>query len=110
MWFTYLYMTLIPIGAVISCIGLILYYWIDKYNLLYRSSIKSNVSGKLIFLTLKMLNFTLVLRTAGDLIFDDQIRNGPQVLSFVLFGISVIYQLLPIRKLINKFYGEKFKS
>lgn len=65
MWFTYLYMTLIPIGGVFSCIGLFLYYWIDKYNLLRRSTIKTNVSGDLIHLTLKMLDFTLVLRTGG---------------------------------------------
>ena len=35
-WFTFLYMTLIPIGGVISAVGLVLYYWIDKYNLLRR--------------------------------------------------------------------------
>ncbi len=64
-WFTYLYMTLIPLGGFLSCIGLALYYWIDKYNLLRRSSMHSHVSGNLIYLTLNMLDFTLVLRVAG---------------------------------------------
>lgn len=58
-------MTLIPIGGVFSSLGLFLYYWIDKYNLLRRSTIKINVSGELIHLTLKMLDFTLVLRSLG---------------------------------------------
>lgn len=65
MWFTFLYMTLIPIGGVFSSLGLFFYYWIDKYNLLRRSTIKINVSGELIHLTLKMLDFTLVLRSLG---------------------------------------------
>ena len=48
-------MTLVPIGGVFSCIGLIAYYWVDKYNLLRRSTISSQVSGDLIDLTITML-------------------------------------------------------
>lgn len=65
MWFTFLYMTIIPVGAIFSCVGLIAYYWVDKYNLLRRSSIKNQVSGDLIDLTLAMLEFTLPLRVGG---------------------------------------------
>jgi len=64
-WFTFLYMTLIPIGGLISCLGLIFYYWIDKYNLLRRSSLRSYVSGELVHLTMSLLDFTLILRCAG---------------------------------------------
>lgn len=39
LWFTYLYSTLIPIGAFISILGLGLYYWVDKYNLLRVNSV-----------------------------------------------------------------------
>ena len=35
-----LYQSLIPMGTMIAIIGLTLYYWIDKYNLLRRSSVK----------------------------------------------------------------------
>ena len=45
MWFTYLYDSLIPFGACLSLLGLSLYYWIDKYNLLRRSSVNSNIAG-----------------------------------------------------------------
>ena len=45
MWFTYLYASIIPIGACISIFGLILYYWIDKYNLLRRSTLSIEVQG-----------------------------------------------------------------
>ena len=45
MWFTYLYASIIPIGACISIVGLTLYYWIDKYNLLRRSTLSIEVQG-----------------------------------------------------------------
>lgn len=40
MWFTFLYSTSIPVGAFISMLGLMIYYWVDKYNLLRRSTVK----------------------------------------------------------------------
>ena len=96
MWFTFLYMSIIPVGALFSCLGLFLYYWVDKYNLLRRSTLHSNVSGHLIHLTLNMLDFTLVLRTAGDLYFDNKIRNGIHLSSIILLVIAIIYQFLPL--------------
>ena len=45
MWFTYLYLSLIPIGTAITIVGLIIYYWVDKYNLLRRASVPSNIAG-----------------------------------------------------------------
>lgn len=89
-------MTLIPIGGFFSCVGLGLYYWIDKYNLLRRSSVRSYVSGELIHLTLQMLDFSLVLRVVGEIIFDYQIRDGAKALSWVCLAIALLYQVLPI--------------
>lgn len=96
MWFTYLYITLIPVGGIISCIGLVFYYWVDKYNLLRRSSIHSSVSGDLIHLTLNLLDFTLVLRVIGEIMFDYQTRDGIHTSSWVCLAIAFIYQILPI--------------
>jgi hypothetical protein len=65
MWFTFLYATLIPIGAFLTIIGLSLYYWVDKFNLLRRSSLKNNISGKMAIKSLKLLDLTLILRPIG---------------------------------------------
>jgi hypothetical protein len=100
-WFTFLYMTLIPIGGILSSIGLALYYWVDKFNLLRRSTIHSHVSGELIYLTLNMLDFSLVLRVVGEIIFDYQIRDGASAFAWVCLGIALIYQLIPIQDIIG---------
>jgi len=44
MWFTYLYASAIPLGTVVSMMGLICYYYVDKYNLLYRRTLKESIS------------------------------------------------------------------
>ena len=75
MWFTYLYASLIPIGSFFTVLGLGFYYWVDKFNLLKRSSLSHNVSGDLAVVSLKLLDFTLVLKPAGEMIFDYLIRH-----------------------------------
>jgi len=65
MWFTYFYASLIPFGAILTVIGLSMYYWVDKYNLLRRSSTHEYVSGKLAKKVMKFLDFTLFLRCIG---------------------------------------------
>jgi hypothetical protein len=47
MWFTFLYGGAIPLGTVFSICGLILYYYIDKYNLLNRRTIKESLAKDL---------------------------------------------------------------
>jgi len=108
MWFTFLYMSLIPIGGFISLLGLILYYWIDKYNLLRRSSVANAVSGKMINFTLRMLDMTLVFRAFGDTLFDYQIREGIHISSIFFLFIAIIYQFMPVKKMIRFFNHEKF--
>jgi hypothetical protein len=39
-WLVSFYQSLIPAGPPVCALGLIIYYWVDKYNLLRRSSIK----------------------------------------------------------------------
>ena len=69
MWFTFLYCELIPLGSFLILIGLVLYYWIDKYNFLRRSALKEGLSGKISILSLKSLDATLFLAPAGRVLF-----------------------------------------
>jgi len=50
----------IPMGYACSCIGLIFYYWIDKYNLLRRRTIKENIGKKLTFEMIELLEYIIV--------------------------------------------------
>ena len=109
MWFTFLYATLVPIGAFASLIGIGIYYWTDKYNLLRRSSIGGEVSGHVVLASMKLLDFTLLLRSIGQLIFDNQIRKGSGLYwNIGMIVISCIYIMLPTDKIIEFVNPEKF--
>jgi hypothetical protein len=73
-WFTYFYASLIPVGALIALIGGGLFYWVDKYNLLRKSSVKQNISEDLNMKALILLDLTLIMKPVGDLVFDIQLR------------------------------------
>ena len=47
MWFTFFYGSAIPLGALFSIMGLSIYYYVDKYNLLRRRTIKESLSKDL---------------------------------------------------------------
>ncbi len=104
MWFTYLYSSIIPAGAVLIIIGLSIYYWVDKYNLLRKSSVIENVNGELGMKAIKLIDFTLVLRAAGELIFDSQIRSSTTWESIVCLIIGVLYLLLPMNRILDFFH------
>jgi hypothetical protein len=75
MWFTFLYSELIPLGSFLILIGLVLYYWVDKYNFLRRSALKAGMSGKMSLLSLKSLDATLFLAPAGKILFGVILRS-----------------------------------
>lgn len=105
MWFTFLYSSLIPIGSVLTLIGLFLYYWVDKYNFLRRSTLKESISGKMSLITLKLLDFTLVLVPAGELLFDYILRSNFNYYAAIMTAIAIIYVILPTTDLILYFNG-----
>ena len=110
MWFTFLYGTLIPVGAFVTFIGLGFYYWVDKFNLLKRSSLSHSVSGKLVVISLKLLDFTLILRSIGTLIFDSEIRDGVNGVSIAFVCIGFIYLILPMNSILDFFHEEQFQQ
>ena len=101
MWFVFLYVNVIPIGTFLEVIGLSLYYWVDKYNLLRRSSINSEVSGALVMTSMKLLDLTLVMKPVGEIMFDAKIRNGALPTSIVMAIVGLVYFLLPSGKIIE---------
>lgn len=100
MWFTFLYSTLIPVGALITIVGLIIYYWVDKYNLLRRSSITRQVSGKVIEASLMLLDLSLFFKPLGSLIFDLHLRGQFLPSTVVLLSVGFVYALFPKAKII----------
>lgn len=101
MWFTFLYSTLVPVGAFASLLSLGIYYWTDKYNLLRKSSVGGEVSGHVVLASMKLLDFTLLMRPIGQIIFDTQLRHGSGLyVNIAMIVVAIMYLVLPTAKII----------
>lgn len=110
MWFVFFYATLLPIGAVISVCGLSFYYWVDKFNLLRRSKVHGKVSGSFMKTSLLLLDFTLILRPVGSIIFDLHLRGKAYQTSNIIFiCIAFVYIIFPKNYMINLINPEDFR-
>ena len=91
---------MIPVGAILTCFGLIIYYWVDKYNLLKRSAVIGQVSADLIHKSLTILDFSLLMFPIGSIIFDTQIRDSYVNSSIAMIVIAFVYIILPKDKIL----------
>lgn len=85
-----------------------LYYWVDKYNFLRQSSIKTRVSGKMAILGLKSLDATLFLCPAGEMLFSAILRQRFDLPALIFTLVGLVYTCLPVTSFIWEINGEKF--
>lgn len=75
MWFTFFYGDIIPVGILFSIMGLTLYYFVDKYNVLRRRTIKESLSKHLSIEMIEMLELIIIFTGIGN-----------TVVSSIIFG------------------------
>lgn len=66
-WFTFFYGGIIPIGLVLSLATLILYYWVDKFNVLRRRTLKDSISRELSIAMIEYLEMILIFYALGSM-------------------------------------------
>lgn len=69
MWFTFFYSPAIPMGTALSIVGLIFYYFVDKFNLLYRRTVKESIGKNLTIEMIELLEYSSVLYMFGNFFF-----------------------------------------
>lgn len=84
-------------------LGLGLYFWASKYNLLRRSSLRHNISAEMALNCLKLLDLTLMMKPLGEIIFDSSIRDGVDISSIIMLCVGVVYFFLPMDNIIKFF-------
>lgn len=67
MWFTFLFGNVIPLGIILSIIGLSCYFWIDKYNVMRRRTVKENLSKEVSIEMIEMLELTVIFCGIGNM-------------------------------------------
>jgi hypothetical protein len=69
MWFTFFYSPAIPLGIVWSILGIIIYYFVDKFNLIYRRTVKENIGKNLTIAMIELLDYCSVFYMFGNFFF-----------------------------------------
>ncbi|KAL4500435.1 hypothetical protein ABPG72_003386 [Tetrahymena utriculariae] len=105
MWLTFFFSPLVPVCTFISLLGMIFYYFIDKYNLIYRRTVKESIGFGLSFEMLELIEYNVFLHCMGNFIFRWILGQYIDYFSLGLFGLSVIFILLPL-ELINEWFFE----
>lgn len=106
MWFTFFYSSVIPIGTIISLAGLICYYFTDKYNLLFRRTVKESIGPQLSFKMVDLVDYSLIFHTFGEVFFKYNTSHYFDVANFVLlFCVFVLVVFVPLQK-VNEYIFE----
>lgn len=89
------YSYLVPVGVPIVCIVFFIQYWIDKWTLFRRSSLKYHFGFFLSNETCKILESSVFVFALGNLIFSTYLHDlRPNVLNLVGFGVATGFLVL----------------
>lgn len=104
MWVTFFYGGAIPVGVIFSFLMLNAYYWIDKYIVLRRRTIKDSISRDLSIEMIETLEMILVLYGIGSLTMNYKLTGAVlwQDVFMIVFG--VLYSILPIQDITEKVF------
>lgn len=96
MWFTFFYGDIIPLGILFSIMGLTLYYFVDKYNVLRRRTIKESLSKHLSIEMIEMLELIIIFTGIGNTVVSSILFGEVKWQDFIIIIIGIVYILLPM--------------
>lgn len=99
MWFTFLYGSAIPIGVICSCTGVIFYYFIDKYNILRRRTVKESISKELSVEMINLLDLIIFFSAFGEITMSYAFYKEVSIYDMCLISISIVFVLLPMESI-----------
>ena len=101
------YLPILPIGLVMALISILVSYWVDKYMLFRVFARPIAQDSKLANYMVHSFNISIFVFALSQLLFDWILRNKVSILSWVMFGISLLYILLGSNYIIDKNIGKK---
>ncbi len=96
------YASLVPLATFVGLFQLIIYYIIDKYNLLKRRCIISTYDARLTLKVLNLVELGLVIQCVGHVYFTWRVRDLIVKGEVGLMVICILIFILPIDTFFNK--------
>mmetsp|Transcript_4056 Transcript_4056/g.359 ORF Transcript_4056/g.359 Transcript_4056/m.359 type:complete len:159 (-) Transcript_4056:45-521(-) len=108
MYFTAFYSVIIPIGMVISMVGLICTYYVDKKNILRNRTIKYTISTSLCIEMTEMIEYILPIFAASNWVFYSYVTEEFAPVTCVIgLIISLLNAFLPMELINTKLFKIK---
>lgn len=100
MFFTAFYSVILPLGTVITILGLLLTYYVDKINILRKRTIKFTLSTSLCVEMTELIEYVLPIFAASNWLFFYYVtgEQGP-VTCVIGVAISCLNFILPMQKI-----------
>lgn len=96
MWFTFLFGGVIPLGIVFSITGLSCYFWIDKFNVMRRRSVKENLAKEVSIEMIEMLELTIILFGIGNMAVNYQFYGFINWQDIVVVLVGLLFAVVPM--------------
>jgi len=99
MWFTFFYTSCIPLGTLLSIVSLSLYYWVDKYNVTHRRTIKESLSMDVTLEMIELLEMCIIWFAIGNITFQWQLFHIVSYTGIAYMALGLIYILSPMQEI-----------
>ncbi|CAD8069040.1 unnamed protein product [Paramecium sonneborni] len=96
MWFTFMYGTAIPLGTLFSAFGILIYYFVDYYNILRRRTVKESISIQLSTEMIEMLEYIIAWCAFGEMTMTYTFFKEVSKIDILLIVMAILYQQLPM--------------
>lgn len=100
------YAPVVPIVLVWTLLGIFLCYWVDKYNILRKSSIGKALGVEIALQMTEVLEWYLIIFGVANFLFDWLFFKQISVLTYIMLGIAVVNAVFPMDWLNVKIFGE----
>lgn len=90
------YAPILPLGVLISIVGIIVQYWVDKMLLIKRHSRPARLSGALSAAMVRIIPFAILIYAIMNYVFMWKLNSEDSYVAFVWMWIVVSYFVFPI--------------
>jgi hypothetical protein len=101
---------LLPISILYTIIGMIVFYWTEKYILTKKRSAKHHISYELTVEMIELLEMVILVFSFSSFLFRFIFIGRLSYIDAAMLFIGIIYSVLPMEKIATKYFSETLDS
>mmetsp|Transcript_32762 Transcript_32762/g.5959 ORF Transcript_32762/g.5959 Transcript_32762/m.5959 type:complete len:115 (+) Transcript_32762:1602-1946(+) len=99
---TFAYAPIIPLGFLISGVGLLFEYWVDKYLLLNRHSRPIRFGAYLSGVMSKLIPYAILIYSITNYVFIKELSEDQETIALIVLVSMIAYFVIPFDRMSKK--------